>query len=78
MKRLKEWLAEYRRARALRIIRETFKDFGYDFSELSDKEIEVGLFKTCELMKSSDVELEEAQEALSKFATAAIACGEIS
>lgn len=77
MKRLKAWLANYRRARALRIIRETFKDLGYDLSELSDEEIEAGLFKVCELTRLSGVEIKEAQEALYRFATAAIACGKI-
>lgn len=78
MKKLKEWFAEYRRKKALRLIRETFKDLGYDPSEMSDEDIEAGLFEVCKLTRLSGVEIKEAQEALSKFATAAIACGELS
>lgn len=78
MKRLVAWLVEYRRKRALRIIRAAFKDSGYDLSEMSDEEIEAGFFKACELTRLSGVEIEEAQEAFSRLAMAAIACGETS
>ena len=77
MNRLKAWLAKYRRARALRIIRDAFKASGYDLSEMSDEDIEAGVFKTCELMRLSGVEIKQAQEALYKFATAACAAGEL-
>ena len=78
MKTLKERFAIYRRKRALRIIRGAFKDSGYDLSEMSDEEIEAGVFKVCELTRMSGIEIQQAQEALHKFATAACAAGEIS
>lgn len=59
-----EKLKEHRRKKILKNIRESFKVFGHDLSDISDEDLESGILKAAEGLGSCGVTCTEAIRAL--------------
>lgn len=65
--RFQTWMAAYEHRRAIRLVRGGFAAFGYDLSELSDKELEEGLNSAGRQFARAGISAEEAIRAMAVF-----------